>query len=245
MVSKVHFSDLTADIAIIAAMNQELEVLETALVDKHSFSHLGKVFYTGILEGVSVVLTLSGIGKVNAAAATMLTLALFSPKAVINTGSAGGLASEVEIGDVVLGRVVAHHDVDVRAFGYVIGQVPQLPPLFESDAGLLTLAEAAARTFSDTTVHQGLVISGDQFINGGQKLQVIREHFPQVQACEMEAAAIAQVCQQAAVPFVIIRAISDHADYQAEQSFEAFLIWAAKRSAMMVQRLVHSWAKIS
>lgn len=226
-----------APIAIIAAMAPELEYLQQALANAQTQTFFGQKFYQGDLAGRKVVLALSGIGKVNAALTTATLLNQFQPQAVINTGSAGGLGKAVHIGDVVLGKAAAHHDVDVTAFGYQHGQVPQLPLLFTADAVLLQAARQAAQTFA-TVVHEGLIVSGDQFVHGAEQVARIRAHFPEVAACEMEAAAIAQVCHQAAVPFVVIRAISDHADEQAEKSFDEFIVLAGAQSAKMVQMML-------
>lgn len=224
-------------IAIIAAMPAELEDLKQSLQDTQTEQILGQSFYSGYLAGRKVILALSGIGKVNAALTTAVLLAQFNPQAVINTGSAGGLGVGIHIGDVVIGKETAHHDVDVTAFGYVHGQVPQMPARFLAADNLLTAAKQAATTFG-TTVHEGLIVSGDQFVHTAEQVAKMRKYFPTVAACEMEAAAIAQVCHQAQVPFVVIRAISDHADEKAEQSFDEFIELAGRRSAQMVQQIL-------
>ena len=154
----------------------------------------------------------SGIGKVNAAIATTLVIEHFSPDCVINTGSAGGIGKGLQVGDVVIGTQVAHHDVDVTAFGYAIGQVPQQPASYPSDLTLVHAAEQAARVFQAANIRQGLIVSGDQFINDAFSIETICREFANPQAVEMEAAAIAQTCYQLGKPFVIIRAISDSAD---------------------------------
>lgn len=224
-------------IALIAAMPPELEHLQQSLHNPRAVELLGQTFYCGSLGGREVVLALSGIGKVNAALTATAVLTHFHADAVINTGSAGGLGKGIRIGDVVIGKESAHHDVDVSAFGYAPGQVPQLPPRFAAAQALLAAAKQAAAGFGNT-VHEGLIVSGDQFVHGAEQIAAIRNAFPDVAACEMEAAAIAQVCHRAGVSFVVIRAISDHADEQAEQSFDEFVALAGKRSAQMVERLL-------
>lgn len=225
-------------IAIIGAMQPELELLQSRLQQAQQ-TRLGSVLlHRGRLGGRDVVLALSGIGKVNAALTTALVIHSCAPAAVVNTGSAGGLASGIRVGDVVLGLEAAHHDVDVTAFGYLPGQVPQLPERFAADAALAAAAERAAAAFAGARIHRGLVVSGDVFIQDSGRIAVIRQHFPDVQAVEMEAAAIAQTCHQLATPFVIVRAISDAADEAASQSFEQFLQTAARHSAAMVEALV-------
>ena len=128
----------------------------------------------------------------------------------------------------------------VTAFGYIWGQVPQLPAVFASDENLICQAEKAAQVFEGAAVTQGLIVSGDRFVHSSEGVAEIRSHFPEVKAVEMEAAAIAQTCYQLEVPFVIIRAVSDSADEKADISFEEFLKTAAVSSAKMVTEIVKS-----
>lgn len=230
-------------IAIIGAMEAEIEFLRSQLENAQTH-HLGQKFvvYTGRIGRVDVVLSLSGIGKVNAAIATTLIIERFAPDYVINTGSAGAMASGLRVGDVVIGLEAAHHDVDVTAFGYTHGQVPQLPARFEANGDLVEAAAASASAFNQGRVVQGLVVSGDCFVHSETIRQQIMTNFPDVQAVEMEAAAIAQTCYQLDKPFVIIRAISDGAEEKAVISFDEFLVIAAQHSAKMVLNLLDNFA---
>jgi adenosylhomocysteine nucleosidase len=224
--------------AIIAAMQPELDYLLEQL-DKRQDSVAGAVrFYQGEINEVKVILALSGIGKVNAALTTSILIERFAPDYVINTGSAGGLKTGMQIGDVVVGNEVAHHDVDVTVFGYEHGQVPQLPPRFFANQYLIDAARQAAQVFSGAEIYTGLIVSGDQFIGTAEKNRFIKEKFADVIAVEMEAAAIAQTCHQLNVPFVIVRAISDNGDADASISFDQFLQQAAIHSAKMVINLI-------
>ena len=227
-------------IAVVGAMEQEIELLRESMADVKHVSFGKFSAYEGELAGKRMVLVLSGIGKVNAAVSTSWVIHQFAPDCVINTGSAGGLGKGLKVGDVVIGETVAHHDVDVTAFGYVWGQVPQLPAVFESDSNLIRQAEKAAQVFEGAAVTQGLIVSGDRFVHSSEGVAEIRSHFPDVKAVEMEAAAIAQTCHQLEVPFVIIRAVSDSADEKADISFEEFLKTAAVSSAKMVTEIVKS-----
>ena len=227
-------------VAVIGAMEQEIERLLGEMGDVETLNFGNFTAYRGRLAGKTVILALSGIGKVNAAVTTAWIVRDFAPDCVINTGSAGGLAKGLKVGDVVVGERVAHHDVDVTAFGYKRGQVPQLPEIYESDRALVAKAEAAAQAFEGAAVVQGLVVSGDQFVHSSEGVNAIRADFPEVCAVEMEAAAIAQSCHQLRVPFVIIRAVSDAADEKADVSFDEFLKTAAESSAKMVRKIVES-----
>ncbi len=227
-------------IAVVGAMEQEIELLRESMANVKHVSFGKFSAYEGELAGKRMVLVLSGIGKVNAAVSTSWVIHQFAPDCIINTGSAGGLGKGLKVGDVVIGETVAHHDVDVTAFGYVWGQVPQLPAAFASDENLIRQAEKAAQVFEGAAVTQGLIVSGDRFVHSSEGVAEIRSHFPEVKAVEMEAAAIAQTCYQLEVPFVIIRAVSDSADEKADISFEEFLKTAAVSSAKMVTEIVKS-----
>ena len=227
-----------APIAIIGAMQQEIALLQSRLSDTKTdtVAHIG--ITRGKLAGKPVLLAQSGIGKVNAAITTTLLINQYNAAYIINTGSAGGLQGGMKQGDVVIGTQTAHHDADATAFGYAIGQIPQLPPRFDSDATLVEHAAHAATAFDGATVHHGLIVSGDQFINSADKIASIRTHFPDALAVEMEAAAIAQTAYQFSRPCVIVRALSDLADGEAEYSFGQFLQTASVHSAEMVENLV-------
>ena len=217
-------------VAVIGAMEQEIALLRETMGNVKAVSFGKFAAYEGELAGKRIVLALSGIGKVNAAVSTAWLIHQFEPDCVINTGSAGGLGKGLKVGDVVVGTEIAHHDVDVTAFGYVWGQVPQLP----------AKAKQAAEVFEGAAVEQGLIVSGDRFVHSSEGVAEIRSHFPEVKAVEMEAAAIAQTCHQLDTPFVIIRAVSDSADEKADISFDEFLKTAAANSAKMVAEIVKS-----
>ena len=227
-------------VAVIGAMEQEIALLHETMGNVKAISFGKFAAYEGELAGKRMVLALSGIGKVNASVSTAWLIHQFEPDCVINTGSAGGLGKGLKVGDVVVGTEIAHHDVDVTAFGYVWGQVPQLPTVFVSDGLLVGKAKQAAEVFEGAAVEQGLIVSGDRFVHSSEGVAEIRKHFPEVKAVEMEAAAIAQTCHQLETPFVIIRAVSDSADEKADISFDEFLKTAAASSAKMVAEIVKS-----
>jgi len=225
-------------IALIGAMDQEIELLKNTLENLETRSVAGFSFYTGELDGVEVVLLKSGIGKVNAAIGTTLLLKQFEPDCVINTGSAGGFDSALEVGDVVISDEVRHHDVDVTAFGYEPGQVPGLPAAFTADPLLARMAEECIAQMPHVNTVRGLIATGDSFMSCPERVARTRVLFPSMKAVEMEAAAIAQTCHQLGVPFIVIRALSDIAGKESNFSFEQFLEKAAQHSAEMVIAIV-------
>ena len=185
-----------------------------------------------------MVLLQSGIGKVNAAVSTTLLLSKFAPSKVINIGSAGGYALSLNVGDVVISDQVCHHDVDVTVFGYSMGQVPGMPATYAADDALITEAKAAVARLDLVKAEVGLIGTGDSFMQDPVRVEKVRADFPALLAVEMEAAAVAQVCVKFETPFVVVRALSDIAGKESSQSFEEFLVVAAKNSSAMVREML-------
>lgn len=229
-------------IVIIGAMEQEITLLKEQIVNCETQQVAHLTVFTGDIGENWVCLVQCGIGKVASAAATAILIQAFAPDAVINTGSAGGFDPQLSIGDVVIATQLLHHDVDVTHFGYELGQVPQMPIYYESDAKLVVLAEQAIDGISDIKVKTGLVCSGDSFVGSDDAANKIKQNFPTMAAVEMEGAAIAQVCHLMRTPFVVIRSLSDIAGKTSTVSFESYLETAAKNSARLVLDIIHKCA---
>jgi len=222
-------------IGIIGAMEPEVAVLRDQIHNLVTDTHAGMAFHRGTLNGVEVIVSQSGIGKVAASVSTTLLIEKYAPDCIINTGSAGGFDPSLNVGDVVIGSEVRHHDVDLTVFGYEIGQCAQMPAAYLPHPELARVAaQAASDSSQGVQIATGLIATGDSFMADPEKVAVARANFPTMQACEMEAAAIAQTCHLFAVPFVVIRSLSDIAGKQSELSFEEYLVTAAKNSADMV-----------
>lgn len=226
-------------VGIIGAMEEEVTLLREQIENRQTRQHAGCEIYTGQIDGVEVALLKSGIGKVAAAVGTTLLLEQHQPDLVINTGSAGGLASTLKMGDIVVSEEVRYHDADVTAFGYQPGQMAGCPAAFVADVQLIALAESCIKQLNLNAV-RGLICSGDIFVDGAEPLARIRSAFPTVVAIEMEAAAVGHVCYLFGTPFVVVRAISDAADHQ---SHTKFLAIAAKQSSLMVNAMLQALAQ--
>lgn len=225
-------------LAIIAAMEEEVILLREQLENRQTQTIAGCEFYTGTIFDREVVLLRSGIGKVNAAMSTTILIDRFAPSAIINTGSAGGFHTDLEVGDIVISSSVCHHDVDVTPFGYAHGQVPGLPACFIPDETLIRKAQAAIEALGEVSHKHGLIATGDRFMHIAEDVALTRGKFPEMIACEMEAAAVAQVCHQFDMPFVIIRALSDIAGKENVVAFDAFLAQAADHSTRVVLEMI-------
>lgn len=225
-------------IGIIGAMEEEVALLkENMEVTVEQVVGTCK-YYIGKMHGADVVLLQSGIGKVNAAMSTAILLEKFKPDCIINAGSAGGFSKGLRVGDIVISTEVVHHDVDITAFGYLHGQVAQLPRTFHADEKLVDLAFEIASNIEGVNAEKGLIASGDIFIHTPEQRAVIHGHFPELKAGEMEAAAVAQVAYQFNVPFVIARSLSDIAGDNSGLSFDKYIVKAAENSATLIIEMV-------
>ena len=224
-------------IGIIGAMDEEIALLLENMTEKQESTIANSLFVQGKLLGKDVVLLKSGIGKVNAAMGTTIMHERFNPSHIINTGSAGGFSNELEVGDIVISSDVVHHDVDVTAFNYAYGQVPGLKPMFTADEDLVTKATEVVKSLTLKSV-TGIIATGDSFMEDPERVEFVKGKFPTMIAAEMEAAAVAQVCEQYGTPFVVIRALSDIAGQESSISFDSFLATAAKNATQLILALI-------
>ena len=229
-------------IGIIGAMDEEIhEILSGARILKTE-TRASMEFNVGVLSGKDIVIVRSGIGKVNAAVCTQILADEYHVDCVINTGIAGSLKSNIDIADIVLSSDVLHHDVDATGFGYELGQIPRMEvKAFKADDALIKLAEKCIKQiFTDTGVHVGRVVSGDQFVSDNEKKKFIVNNFDGL-CTEMEGAAIGQAAYLNKIPFLIIRAISDKADDSATMDYGEFEKIAIAKLAGIVKCLVEEW----
>ena len=232
-------------VAIIGAMEEEVSLLRSKLNYLKTQTIAGFEFYLGDIDGVEVVLLRSGIGKVNAAISTTLMLQQYKPDYVINTGSAGGFHTDLNVGDIVISSGVCHHDVDVTPFGYDLGQVPGMPACFLPDPRLVKAAQDSIEALEEVVHMHGLIATGDRFMHCVEDVKNTRSNFPEMIACEMEAAAVAQACHTFETPFVIIRSLSDIAGKENAVTFEKYLEQAATHSAKVILEMLNQLKKRS
>ena len=228
-------------LGIIGAMDEEVAMIKAQLTDVQVESRAAMDFYKGKLEGKEVVVVRSGIGKVNAAMCTQILADIYSVTGVVNTGIAGSLKAEIDIGDIVLSSDALQHDMDATGFGYEPGQIPRVETLaFKADEGLINLAEeCCSRVNPDIHTFVGRVVTGDQFISDKEKKKWLTDIFGGY-CTEMEGAAIAQACYLNSIPFLIVRAISDKADDSASVDYPAFEAKAIVHSVNLLTEIVRS-----
>jgi adenosylhomocysteine nucleosidase len=237
--------------AILGAFEQEIILLEDKLTDAQDRTIEEIRFVSGKLRGKKVVIAYTGIGKVNAAMTTTLLIEHFKPDKVIFTGIAGAVNRQLQPGDIVIAEKTAHHDMGTvwpeglfhkgvknRLSGW------ENPVFFETDKQLLKLAERAAQQVDLRSIRiisgqrspkvvKGVVVTGDAFIASAEKCAELRKKL-NADAVEMEGAAVAQLCFQRGIGYLVIRSISDNADEGAVLDKQTFYLLAAKNSSSLV-----------
>jgi adenosylhomocysteine nucleosidase len=227
---------MTARIAVVSAMREELHALQADLLDARCERQGGRDFHVGRLHGHAAVLVLSGIGKVAAATTTALLLDRFAVDAVLFTGVAGGLGAGVNVGDVVIGDALLQHDLDASPI-FPRWEVPLSgKSRFAADPAWSDALARAARD-SGHAVHRGLIVSGDRFVATSAESAALRAALPDALAVEMEGAAVAQVCHDFARPFAVMRTVSDRADDGAPGDFARFVADVASELTRRIVRV--------
>lgn len=224
-------------LGIIGAMEVEVATLRSNLEGMTVTHKAGMEFAQGKLEGLDVVVVQCGVGKVNAALCAQILCDCFDVSAIVNTGIAGSLNAQLDIGDLVVSTDAMYHDFDCSIFpNYVKGQVPGMPAAFPADAALSELAFAAAEQVNPGHTKLGRIASGDQFVSTKEQKETIIA-LTDAYCTEMEGAAIAHAAYRNGVPFAILRAISDKADHSSEMDYPTFEAMAAKRCAQVTRTL--------
>ena len=234
------------DIGIIGAMKIEVEALCAAMTDTESTTISGMEFVCGTLKGKRVVCAKCGIGKVFAAMCTQTMILHYAPDVIVNSGVAGTLSEHLSIGQIALADQMVQHDMDTSPIGDPVGLISGINIIYIPADKAVTAALAAAVEAVDVPYKRGTIASGDQFICHTADKERITKSFEAedkpVIACEMEGAAIGQVCYVNEVPYAILRAISDGGDEQAFVDYPTFLSAAAKTATEVMLRFVEDWA---
>jgi adenosylhomocysteine nucleosidase len=233
-------------IGIMGAMPEEVSSISELMHDVREVQHAGRRFLEGTIQGVEVVLTFSYCGKVASAITAASLILFFKVEQLIFTGLAGAIADSLNIGDLVISERLYQHDMDARPL-FPKYEIPLTGmSSFYSDKNLVKeVTSASEMVFIDLKKEipketwerfgivspktlLGSIASGDQFISCEKQAKEILSEQSDTLAVEMEGAAVAQVCHDYSVPFVIVRTISDTANHSAHIDFASFLNELAK-----------------
>lgn len=220
---------------IIGAMQSEITLLLGNMKNTEKIQLGKKVFYKGTIEGQEVVLTESGMGKVNAAICAQILIDIFKVDYLINTGIAGGLHKDMHVADFAIGDSAVEYDIDLTpigaAKGWIMGEDRSKPTVFHADSEMVKLFEKAALTvLPEGHVFTGRIATGDIFVNTKELKKELIETYNAV-ACEMEGGAIMHTANENDVKCIVIRAISDLANDDSAESVSNFEQVVADRSA--------------
>ena len=227
---------------IICAMEIELEKILLVTENKEETVISGKKYIKGSICGKNIVASVSGVGKVNAAICAQSMILRFSPNIIINSGVAGGLSDTIATTDIVIADKVVQHDIDMTTVGKNPGYIIGLDTVeIKCDK---KITDALCRSVKKLGIHYetGTIASGDQFINGGEKVKYIKTVF-NASATEMEGAAIGQVCALNNVPFCVLRSISDKADSVSHIDNQTFEKIASENSAGAIIGFIEDYAQ--
>ena len=224
-------------IALIVAMDKEFAQLRSLLENEKTERHNNLTFVTGSIAHNDLVLLQCGIGKVNSTIGTVETITRYAPQLVVSTGVAGGADVEMNPLDVVVGTQYAYHDLYCGT-DVAYGQLPGLPPCFDAAPEMV---RRALDIRGETPIHEGLIVSGDWFVDSKEKMESILQHFPQAKAVDMESCSIAHTCHRYGTPFVSFRIISD-VPLKDEKAAQYFGFWErmANGSFAVVSQFVKS-----
>lgn len=240
-------------IAILGAIPEEVQLLKSQLQKPKIKKIMGFDFYAGKLHNQEIILGETGVGKVNAAVATTLIINNFKPDLILFTGVAGGVDTTLNRGDILIGKELSYHDYGrFTEEGFLIqpSRNPHTknrnPQFLKSDSNLVIIAEEVGKTIPlkkvaenspQPKVRSGIIVTGDSFVASSQYVAKLKKEYS-ADATEMEGAAVAQICFQENIRFLVIRSISDKANEQAQNDFQAFKKVAADNSAMLVNAIV-------
>ncbi len=224
-------------VGLIGAMSVEVEALAEKM-ESRQITQIGMdTFTSGKLFGQDAVVAVCGPGKVNAAVCAQKMITAFKPRWILNLGVAGAGADGISIGDLVIATAAVQHDMDTSPIGDPVGFVSKVNMIaFSCDEALRNQLVVSARR-AGLTVHEGIIATGDQFIQNGERRAAIHEHFHSL-AVEMEGGAVAHACYMNGVPFGILRSISDQADGQSNMDYPTFTKLAAAHSQQVVEELL-------
>lgn len=233
-------------LAVIGAMEEEVQLLRAEMSGVSEARHADILVTKGDFKGSEIALAQCGIGKVNAAICTQMLINLYRPEALVFSGVAGGLLPNMQVGDLVIASHLIQFDIDLTAFGRRHGELPDADRMIQSDPGLVEkTADAFDLAFNgsagDPNLMIGTVVSGDRFVEDTKTLRWLQREFGAL-ATEMEGAAVGYTCQLNAVPFVVIRGLSDTANESAPDDFKSNLETVCRHSYRLMEQLIPALA---
>ncbi|CAM4117227.1 5'-methylthioadenosine/adenosylhomocysteine nucleosidase [Campylobacter armoricus] len=222
-------------IAILGAMPEEVTPLLETLKEYQAIEYANNTYYLTKYKNHELIIAYSKIGKVNSTLSATIMIEKFKAELLLFTGVAGAFNPSLEIGDLIYATKLVQYDLDITAFGHPLGYVPGNKIFIKTDEKLNNLALEVAKELG-IRLQSGIIATGDEFICDENKKSKIREIF-NADACEMEGASVALVCDALKIPCLILRSMSDKAGEKAEFDFDEFVEKSAQISANFVLKI--------
>lgn len=223
-------------LAIMGAMQEEIEPLLSYFGEVKVTEYAKNKYYEVNYNGLDIVIAYSKIGKVFSTLTATTMIEKFGCDTLLFSGVAGAINEELKIGDLIVAKKLAQHDLDITAFGHPHGYVPGGAVFIQTDEDLRKIALNVAAE-KKLNIMEGVIATGDQFVADEEVKEFVHKTF-EADALEMEGGSVAVVCDALEVPFLILRAISDTADTDAGFNFDEFLETSAKTSADFMMEIV-------
>jgi adenosylhomocysteine/aminodeoxyfutalosine nucleosidase len=223
-------------IAIMGAMEEEIQPLLKYFSDINIIQYANNTYYEVKYNNLNIVIAYSKIGKVFSSLTATILIEKFKCNILLFSGVAGGINPKLAIGDLIVANKLCQHDLDITAFGHPHGYVPGGDIFVSTDEKLKNIALDVAKS-ENIKIIEGIIATGDQFV-ANNKDKIFIENTFKADALEMEGASVAVVCDALNVPYLILRAISDTADMDAEFNFDEFLVSSAKNSANFLIKVI-------
>lgn len=230
-------------LGFICALDVEVEGIKKMMTNIEEQTVAKITFTKGMIDGAAVVCCECGVGKVNAAMSTQLMIDLYHPDAIVNSGIAGSLSRDIRIGDIVISDDCVQHDMDGTEMGDPPGEIwfnDERRIDIPADKTVADRLEKACATLRDTAVFRGRIASGDTFVAAHERRQRIAEMFSAL-ACEMEGAAVGQVCYRNGMPYAVLRCISDDFNENEFIDFMKFRTIAAEKTIRVIGEFIRNW----
>lgn len=228
------------NILILSAMTEEIDYL----VKSFNLQSIDKVNGNELYElkqgNMTIYILNSSIGKVNSTITTSMVLNKYPIDKLVSIGTSGALTNSTNIGDFVLGKRLAYHDVDVTGFGYEIGQLPQMDKYFQTtNDQFINNVLTKFKENIDTKLHTGDIVTADKFVCNKEDKEFINKHFEKALCCEMESTAIIHTAISYGIDCYAIRSISDNADSEADVSFDEYLFKVCEQYKKLVDIILN------
>lgn len=184
-------------IAIIVALEKEAQSFLKKIENKKQSTLANKRLFTGKINGKNVALIISGIGKVSAALATQALIDAFSPSIMINFGTVGGIDNSVIAKNYYMIDKCCQYDFNLSDLDDVpLGYIQDYDTVFFK-----------LETANIDCLEKRALATADRFTCNPHDIEIVKNC--ECALCDMEGAAIAQVCVSNNIPLYIIKGVTD------------------------------------